>query len=75
MSKLKKMNQILSKENQETKATLQFQVANLQKQMTEALTTVMHKNATLQAQLEEAECQIEEFRLEITPSLTGEQSV
>jgi hypothetical protein len=63
MSKLKQLNQRLLKENQETKATLEGSVADLQNQMTEALTTVLQKNATLKSQLEDAERQIEELRL------------
>ena len=63
MSKLKQLNQRLLKENQETKATLECNVADLQKQMTEALTTVLEKNSSLKAQLQDAERQIEEVRL------------
>lgn len=54
---------MLLKENQETKATLECNVADLQKQMTESLTTVLERNATLKKQLQDAEREIEELRL------------
>lgn len=55
MSRLRKENQKLLIENKETKATLHSNIADLQKQMTEALTITLNKKITLETKLEEAE--------------------
>lgn len=62
MSDLREQNKALTKENASTSATLHSHVADLQRQMTEALSIALQKNASLSAKLEEAENTIAELQ-------------
>lgn len=65
MASLRKENEKLSKENKQTTATLHSSVADLQRQMTEALNIALRQKATLEAKLQDAEATIADLEAEL----------
>jgi len=84
VSALEKQNEKLSIENKKIKGTLHSSVAELQRQMTEALTVALGQKATLETKLKDAEDTIADLQSELDQQVeqedinqcyTGEQSV
>lgn len=65
VASLRKQNVKLQNESDQTKATLQSSVAQLQRQMTEALNMALSRKNQLEARLQEAESTVAELQCEL----------